>query len=103
MRGHLTLPPTGTLKRRSPTSFSAYNQPQTEITKEVVRGQGVAVQHVHLLLVPQGEALLQEQRVPFKEVNIERDPDAAREIVRKTGQTGRTCDQDREQLDRGLR
>ena len=29
-----------------------------------------------------------EQRVPFKEVNIERDPDAAREIVRKTGQTG---------------
>ena len=29
-----------------------------------------------------------EQLVPFKEVNIERDPDAAREIVRKTGQTG---------------
>ena len=29
-----------------------------------------------------------EQRVPFKEVNIERDPDAAWEIVRKTGQTG---------------
>jgi len=26
--------------------------------------------------------------VPFKEVNIERDPDAARDIVRKTGQTG---------------
>lgn len=29
-----------------------------------------------------------EQRVPFKEVNVERDHDAAREIVRKTGQTG---------------
>ena len=29
-----------------------------------------------------------EQRVPFKEINIERDPDAARDIVRKTGQTG---------------
>ena len=29
-----------------------------------------------------------EQRVAFKEVNIERDPNAAREIVRKTGQTG---------------
>ena len=29
-----------------------------------------------------------ERRVPFKEVNIERDPDAARDIVRKTGQTG---------------
>jgi glutaredoxin 3 len=29
-----------------------------------------------------------ERRVPFKEVNIERDPDAAREIARKTGQTG---------------
>jgi glutaredoxin 3 len=29
-----------------------------------------------------------ERRVPFKEVNIERDPDAARDIIRKTGQTG---------------
>ena len=29
-----------------------------------------------------------EQRVPFREINIERDPDAARDIVRKTGQTG---------------
>jgi glutaredoxin 3 len=29
-----------------------------------------------------------EQRVPFKEVNVEPDPDAARDIVRKTGQTG---------------
>jgi 5-methylcytosine-specific restriction protein B len=37
MRGHLTLPPTGTLERRSPTSFLALKQPQTEITKEVVR------------------------------------------------------------------
>ena len=25
---------------------------------------------------------------PFKEINIERDPEAARDIVRKTGQTG---------------
>ncbi len=29
-----------------------------------------------------------ERRVPFKEVNIERDPGAAREIVSKTGQMG---------------
>jgi glutaredoxin 3 len=29
-----------------------------------------------------------ERGVPFKEINIERDPDAARDIVRKTGQTG---------------
>jgi glutaredoxin len=29
-----------------------------------------------------------EHRVPFKEVNLERDPEAARDIVRKTGQTG---------------
>ena len=29
-----------------------------------------------------------EQGVPFKEVNVERDLDAARDIVRKTGQTG---------------
>jgi glutaredoxin 3 len=29
-----------------------------------------------------------DQRVPFKEVNIERDTDAAREIMRKTGQAG---------------
>ena len=29
-----------------------------------------------------------DRRVPLKEINIERDPDAARDIVRKTGQTG---------------
>ena len=26
--------------------------------------------------------------MPFKEINLERDPQAARDIVRKTGQTG---------------
>ena len=29
-----------------------------------------------------------ERRVPFKEINLERDPKAARDVVRKTGQTG---------------
>ncbi len=29
-----------------------------------------------------------EHRVPFKEVDVESDPKAARDIVRKTGQTG---------------
>jgi len=29
-----------------------------------------------------------ERGIPFKETNIERDADAARDIVRKTGQTG---------------
>jgi glutaredoxin 3 len=29
-----------------------------------------------------------EQRVPFKEVNLERDPAAARDVIRKTGQAG---------------
>jgi glutaredoxin-like YruB-family protein len=29
-----------------------------------------------------------DRGVPFKEINIGRDPDAARDIVRKTGQTG---------------
>ena len=29
-----------------------------------------------------------EQGVPFKEINIERDPEAARDVARKTGQTG---------------
>ena len=29
-----------------------------------------------------------ENRVAFREINIERDPEAARDIVRKTGQTG---------------
>jgi glutaredoxin 3 len=29
-----------------------------------------------------------EYRVPFKEIDVERDPKAARDIVRKTGQTG---------------
>jgi glutaredoxin len=31
---------------------------------------------------------LRENRVPFKEINVERDQDAARVLVRKTGQTG---------------
>ena len=31
---------------------------------------------------------LNEQRMAFKEVNVERDPDAAKDIVRKMGQTG---------------
>jgi len=31
---------------------------------------------------------LKEHGVPFKEINIERDADAARDIVRKTGQRG---------------
>jgi glutaredoxin 3 len=29
-----------------------------------------------------------DRRVPFKEINIERDPQAARDVVRKTGQNG---------------
>ena len=29
-----------------------------------------------------------ERRVPFKEVNVDRDQQAARDIARKTGQTG---------------
>lgn len=31
---------------------------------------------------------LREHRVPFKEVNVEHDQEAARDIARKTGQTG---------------
>ncbi len=31
---------------------------------------------------------LKENGVPFKEINVERDPAAARDIARKTGQTG---------------
>ena len=31
---------------------------------------------------------LKENKVSFKEINIERDPSAARDIVKKTGQTG---------------
>ena len=29
-----------------------------------------------------------DNKVPFKEINVERDPSAAREIQKKTGQTG---------------
>ena len=35
-----------------------------------------------------GKRYFKEQGVPFKEVNVERDQQAARDIVRKTGQTG---------------
>lgn len=31
---------------------------------------------------------LKESRVPFKEINIEKDPSAARDVQRKTGQMG---------------
>ena len=31
---------------------------------------------------------LKENRVPFKEVNVEKDEDAARDLRRKTGQSG---------------
>ncbi|MEW6636749.1 MAG: glutaredoxin domain-containing protein, partial [Actinomycetota bacterium] len=31
---------------------------------------------------------LRERGVPYKEINVERDPKAARDLVRKTGQTG---------------
>ena len=31
---------------------------------------------------------LKERGISFKDINVERDADAAREIVRKTGQTG---------------
>jgi glutaredoxin 3 len=29
-----------------------------------------------------------ENRIPFKEINVERDQQAAKDIIRKTGQTG---------------
>ena len=41
-----------------------------------------------MLLVSQAKRYFRESRVPFKEINLERDPKAARDIVRKTGQTG---------------
>ena len=41
---------------------------------------------------------LKDQRVPFKEVNVERDPDAARNIVRKDGADG--CAGEAEHADR---
>lgn len=31
---------------------------------------------------------LRENRVRFKEIDVERDPEAARDLARKTGQTG---------------
>lgn len=34
------------------------------------------------------ERYLKEKRVPFKEINVEKDAKAARDLVRKTGQTG---------------
>jgi glutaredoxin 3 len=34
------------------------------------------------------KAYLREQRVPFREVDVSRDPAAARDLVRRTGQMG---------------
>jgi glutaredoxin 3 len=41
-----------------------------------------------VFLVSQAKRYFKERGVSFKEINIERDTDAARDIVRKTGQTG---------------
>ena len=41
-----------------------------------------------MFLVSQGEALFQGARGSVQGDNIERDADAARDFVRKTGQTG---------------
>jgi glutaredoxin len=38
--------------------------------------------------VPARKKYFKENKVPFKEINVERDPSAAREIQKKTGQTG---------------
>lgn len=55
---------------------------------------------------------LRENGVAFKEVNVEKDRDAARDLVRKTGQTGVPVIKvggrwilgfDREKLERALR
>lgn len=34
------------------------------------------------------KSYLRERRVPFREINIERDPQAAKDLVRRTGQMG---------------
>ena len=38
--------------------------------------------------MPAGEEVLPREGVSFKEINVERDPAAARDLVRKTGQGG---------------
>ncbi|MEJ7872099.1 MAG: glutaredoxin domain-containing protein, partial [Rubrobacteraceae bacterium] len=52
-----------------------------------------------------------EQGVSFKEINVERDPAAARDLVKKTGQSGVPVIKigttwivgfDKEQIDKGL-
>ena len=35
-----------------------------------------------------GKRYFRENRIPFKEINVERDQEAAKDITRKTGQTG---------------
>ena len=34
------------------------------------------------------EAYLREQRVPFRDIDVSRDDQAAKDLVRRTGQTG---------------
>src|SRR4028119_87159 len=66
-------------------------------------GQGVAVQHVHLLLVPQGEALLQRAAGAVQGGQHRARPGRVEGDRAQDGADGRTCYQDWEQLDRGLR
>lgn len=39
-------------------------------------------------MVSAGEKYPRERDIPFEEINVNRDPDAARDLVGKTGQTG---------------
>ena len=87
----------------TPESSSPTTRSRRRTTRRSRHVQGLAFQHVNVLLVPKGEAILRRSRGSFKEINIERDPEAARDIVRQDRTDWRAGYQDREQVDRRVR
>jgi glutaredoxin-like YruB-family protein len=70
-------------------TFSAYNHTATgSIAKEDLRCPRRYYSASTCSWCRRAKRYFKERGVPFKEINIERDAAAARDIVRKTGQMG---------------
>ena len=67
---------------------AGYVQLAIDVVKEALMAKVVLFSTSACSWCRRAKRYFREQRVPFKEVNLERDPEAARDVVRKTGQTG---------------
>jgi glutaredoxin-like YruB-family protein len=78
------------VRLNTPGAFSAYNHTATGSTSQrrPSLSKALLFSTSTCSWCRRAKRYFKEHGVPFKEINIERDADAARDIVRKTGQTG---------------